>query len=280
MWLQSPRWLIPKVALPHRLLTGRIRVNDHLVTVRKDLRIPIRCVKCQEYGHIQDACIGVEKCNCGSEFHRSDKCDRAPNCVSCGKGSNHPSTSPSCLTFLRKCEALDGRYPENTMPYFPSKEGWTWEASPANPPSRKNCSPRHSSKQAPTNVPFTHSVKCHVAKKSDSRTFPHHHRSKCARWTMVGHQCTTVKGHPNVVGNPQSQTCGDLNKAPMPITTPNLSLTVHLNEHTTTRPPAQPQNLAAKHSQIEDRTGLCPQHSKSQGLGCNSPPGTLVRQLW
>ena len=45
----------------NRLLTGRIRVNDHLVTVRKDLRIPIRCVKCQEYGHIQDTCIGVKK---------------------------------------------------------------------------------------------------------------------------------------------------------------------------------------------------------------------------
>ena len=105
-----------------------------MVTVCKDLRIPIRCVKCQEYGHIQDTCIGVEKCaNCGSEFHHSDKCNRVPNCMSCSKGSNHPSTSPSCPTFLRKCEALDGRYPENTMPYFSYKEGWTWEASPANP---------------------------------------------------------------------------------------------------------------------------------------------------
>jgi hypothetical protein len=36
----------------NRLLTGHIRVNDHLVTVRKDIHIPIRCVKCQEYGHI------------------------------------------------------------------------------------------------------------------------------------------------------------------------------------------------------------------------------------
>ena len=96
---------------------------------------------------------------------------------------------------------------------------------------------------------------------------------------MVGHRCIADKGRPNVVGNPQSQTCGDLNKAPMLITMPNLSLTVHLNEHMTTRPPAQPQDLAAERSQIEDRTGLRPQHSESQGLGCNSPPGTLVRQL-
>ena len=78
---------------------------------------------------------GVEKCaNCSSEFHQMDKCDRAPACVSCGRASNHPSTSPACPMFLRKCEALDGHFPKNTMPYFPSREGWTWPASPTNPP--------------------------------------------------------------------------------------------------------------------------------------------------
>ena len=41
----------------NKLLTGRICVEDHLVNVCKDLRIPIRCVKCQEYGHTQDTCI-------------------------------------------------------------------------------------------------------------------------------------------------------------------------------------------------------------------------------
>ena len=123
----------PDVA--NRLLTGHIRVDDHLVTVRKDLRIPIRCVKCQEYGHTQDNCIGVEKCaNCASEAHRSDKCDRPPSCVSCGPGSNHPSTSSSCPSFARRCEALDGRFPENAMPYFPSREDWTWASVPTNPP--------------------------------------------------------------------------------------------------------------------------------------------------
>ena len=117
------------------LLTGRIRVADHLVHVRKDLRIPIRCIRCQEYGHIQDTCIGVDRCsNCSSEFHQADKCDSAPSCISCRAGSKHPSTSPCCPTFLRKCEALDGRFPENAMPYYPSKGSWTWAATPANPP--------------------------------------------------------------------------------------------------------------------------------------------------
>ena len=120
--LPLSRWP-PDVA--NHLLTGRIRVDDHLINVRKDLCIPMRCIKCQEYGHTQDTCIGVDRCsNCSSEFHHWDKCDRAPAYVLCGAGSNHPSTSPTCPTFLRKCDALDGCFPENTMPYFPSKEGW------------------------------------------------------------------------------------------------------------------------------------------------------------
>ena len=119
----------------NRLLTGRIQVVNHLVTVRKDTHIPIRCVKCQRYRHIQDSCIGVDRCaNCASEFHRADVCDRAPACVSCSPDSRHPSTSPACPTFLKKCSALDEPFPENTMPYFPSTNSWTWATAPANPP--------------------------------------------------------------------------------------------------------------------------------------------------
>ena len=77
--------------IANSLLTGRIRVANHLVHVRKDLCIPIRCVRCQEYGHIQDTCIGIDRCsNCSSKFHQADKCDSAPTCISCGASSKHP----------------------------------------------------------------------------------------------------------------------------------------------------------------------------------------------
>jgi hypothetical protein len=124
------------------LLTSRIRIEDHLVNVRKDLRIPTRCVKCQGYGHIQEACINTAKCaNCSSESHTSNNCSRAPKCVSCSEGSSHPSTAPTCPTFIRKCAALDDRYPENAMPYFPTNENWTWATSPSNPPPSAALSP-------------------------------------------------------------------------------------------------------------------------------------------
>ena len=118
-------------------ITGHIRVEDHIVTVHKDIRLPIRCVKCQEYGHTRDACAGVARCvNCSSESHIAINCSnkRAPSCVSCGPGSTHPSTAPSCPVFARKCASLEDWSPENTMPYFPTNEACTWATSPSNPP--------------------------------------------------------------------------------------------------------------------------------------------------
>ena len=94
----------------------------------------------------------MKRCsNCSSKFHQSDKCDRSPTCVSCSPGSNHPSTSPNCPTFLRKCNALDRHFPENTMPYFPSRDSWTWAASPANPPPPPQMTASPSFQQASTN---------------------------------------------------------------------------------------------------------------------------------
>ena len=130
----------PDVA--NRLLTGRIRVDDHLVTMHKDIRIPLRCIKCQEYGHTQDACIGVEKCaNCTTEFHQTASCDKSPVFVSCRPSSQHPSMSPMCPTFMQKCNALDQRFPKNSMPYFPSTESWTWAAAPGQPSATRHPPP-------------------------------------------------------------------------------------------------------------------------------------------
>ena len=128
---------------PNQLLTSCIQVDDHLVNVRKNIYILIRYVKCQElYSHIQDSCIGVEKCsNCTSKFHSSNKCDRSPACVSYNHSSQYPSTLPSCPSFMRKCDTLDEHFPKNTMLYFPSRDCWTWTAFPTNPPPPQEVPP-------------------------------------------------------------------------------------------------------------------------------------------
>ena len=136
----------------NRFITGRIRVNDHLVTVHKDIKLPICCVKCQEYSHISDSCVGAEKCaNCASVGHSSAVCtnENSPSCISCGEGLGHASSSPKCPVFAKKCTALNDRTPENAMPYFPTNEAWTWSTAPNNPPrpvsSQSNSLPMHTS---------------------------------------------------------------------------------------------------------------------------------------
>ena len=93
-------------------LTGRICIYDHLVNIRKGICIPIRCVKCQEYSHIQDSCIGVEKCsNCTSEFHSSDECDRSPSCVSCGPGGLGIGGCRGCLVLFGVVPVVSSQFP-------------------------------------------------------------------------------------------------------------------------------------------------------------------------
>jgi hypothetical protein len=83
---------------------------------------------------MQDVCTNTEKCaNCASEFHSTADCSRAPKCVSCGNSSSHLSSSPTCPAFLCKSEALVEHYPENAMPYYLTKENWTWSTSSPHP---------------------------------------------------------------------------------------------------------------------------------------------------
>ena len=137
------------------LLSQCIRVEEHIVSVHKDLKQLIRCLRCQEYGHIKD--------NCTSEFHAAANCinkDR-PKCVSCGDGSTYTSTSPSCPAFMHKLQELEARLPENAMPYFPTGESWTWVM---NPPKQHTAAP----------TPLQPRARSHSCLPSPP---PHQHRS-------------------------------------------------------------------------------------------------------
>ncbi|KAF5376429.1 hypothetical protein D9615_008638 [Tricholomella constricta] len=117
----------------NRLLQGRIFVKGHVVAVRKDLREPIRCNKCQLYGHVRNTCKSPERCaSCASAEHPTTGCPTnfTPRCVSCGTDSSHSSSSRSCPTFKKLCDDLETRFPENSMPFFPTGEAWTWTAAP------------------------------------------------------------------------------------------------------------------------------------------------------
>ena len=144
-WLKSPERRSPNQHIAslkvvcfspeaaNHLIRERVYVAGHVVNIRKDLREPIRCNKCQLYGHIRGVCISDEKCaHCASGDHvtANSRPNQRLSCVSCGPDSSHASSSCTCSTFKETCAALDTRYPENSMPYFPTGEHRTWARVP------------------------------------------------------------------------------------------------------------------------------------------------------
>jgi hypothetical protein len=41
------------------------------------------------------------------------------------KSRGHSSKDPLCLTYQRKVDEINSKYPENLMPYYPTHEPWT-----------------------------------------------------------------------------------------------------------------------------------------------------------
>jgi hypothetical protein len=74
------------------LLSEGTSINGHLITVIKDIREPIRCNRCQEYGHIRANCKSKAVCaHCAKDDHESSNClpNQPPQCRSCGPSSHH-----------------------------------------------------------------------------------------------------------------------------------------------------------------------------------------------
>ncbi|KAG2744601.1 hypothetical protein P692DRAFT_201721654, partial [Suillus brevipes Sb2] len=101
-----------------------ITLNKNKLQMKKNKRKPVRCTKCQHYGHIARECIAHQDtcANCTGN-HRTNECDNIENtrCASCNT-DDHPSWSRSCPELDPRCADLDAR---DTMPYFPTDEEWT-----------------------------------------------------------------------------------------------------------------------------------------------------------
>ncbi|XP_023214518.1 uncharacterized protein LOC111617468, partial [Centruroides sculpturatus] len=64
---------------------------------------PLRCFKCQRFGHSQTSCRGKSLCaQCGVEGHQSTECTTTPCCVNCKDA--HPAYSRKCPTWQKEKE--------------------------------------------------------------------------------------------------------------------------------------------------------------------------------
>lgn len=118
------------------ILRDGLCIDSERFAVRKDRKEPIRCAKCQRFGHIARNCTALlDTCGTCSGEHRTTQCTayRTTRCANC-KGSNHTSWDRKCPEFVRRCDLLNERYPENRMPYFPTEAAWTHAIQPPLPP--------------------------------------------------------------------------------------------------------------------------------------------------
>ncbi|KAJ8456811.1 hypothetical protein ONZ45_g18570 [Pleurotus djamor] len=97
---------------------------------------PIRCLKCQEYGHLVKTCKKeVSVCStCAAHHDNQGPCplkdQKAEHqCVAC-KTKGHASWERACPTRLRLQRELDQRHESNRLPYFPTDEPWTLRSTP------------------------------------------------------------------------------------------------------------------------------------------------------
>lgn len=88
--------------LPTEVVVGYVRVK-----VRLFIPNPMRCFRCQRFGHTRTRCDNRQACSkCASTDHSDENCDSdVPRCVNCGEGQTpHASYDRSCPTYAKEKE--------------------------------------------------------------------------------------------------------------------------------------------------------------------------------
>jgi cell division protein FtsB/Zn finger protein HypA/HybF involved in hydrogenase expression len=88
--------------LPEHIFVGFIRVS-----VRPHIPNPLRCLRCQKFGHIQTNCEKPFVCpNCGKcEAHVDKPCDQEIKCINCS--GSHPAWSRQCPAWKREKKIME-----------------------------------------------------------------------------------------------------------------------------------------------------------------------------
>ncbi|KAG7199851.1 hypothetical protein KM043_018846 [Ampulex compressa] len=95
-------------------LPDKIKAGFHSINVRTYIPNPMRCFRCQRYGHTSINCNNDEVCACGSPPHVNLQCSLPMSCVNCG--NQHSARSRNCPTFKQELEIQRIRV-TNKIPY-------------------------------------------------------------------------------------------------------------------------------------------------------------------
>ncbi|XP_023239425.1 uncharacterized protein LOC111638033 [Centruroides sculpturatus] len=98
-----------KPTLPSTVAAGYLCCH-----VRPYIPNPLRCFKCQRFGHSQTSCHGKSACAQCEKDHESTECTTTPCCVNCKEA--HPAYSRKCPTWQRE-KVIQRVKTINNIPY-------------------------------------------------------------------------------------------------------------------------------------------------------------------
>ena len=81
---------------------------------------PIRCFKCQKFGHFNSACTHPDTCGkCGQTDHEEDASTNPVKCINCG--ADHHARSNNCPKWIEE-KSIQKIKVENGLSYFEAKK--------------------------------------------------------------------------------------------------------------------------------------------------------------
>ena len=93
-------------------IPSHIKAGYYNVPVEQYLPNPLRCYKCQKYGHHQSLCRHPAACaRCGQAAHGEEPCSGPPHCVNCNGG--HSAFDKSCSKWLHEREITKVKVSQN-----------------------------------------------------------------------------------------------------------------------------------------------------------------------
>lgn len=92
-------------------IPAKIKVAYYSLNVRLYIPAPMRCFRCQKFGHTATRCSNEQVCVCGKKLHEGTPCDQPVTCVNC-KGP-HNARSRDCPVFKQEVAIQELKAKEN-----------------------------------------------------------------------------------------------------------------------------------------------------------------------
>lgn len=92
----------------------KIKIGYHIKRVEQFIPNPLRCYKCQRYGHHEEKCSNQAvcgRCGEGDPHHTTDQCREVCKCANCG--GDHPVYARVCEKWKKEKEILTLKHTKN-----------------------------------------------------------------------------------------------------------------------------------------------------------------------